>query len=327
MAVHPAIRVLDPRDRYSPVAVFRSAWRERRLILRLARRQIEARYRGSVLGLVWAVLIPLLMLGVYTFVFSAIFPSKWTEKPPDPNVAESSSPTTSAAAVRDAGDSGGETLPVSARAAAAQERRGLYPFVLVLFTGLILFNLFAESVNRAPGLMLENVTYIKKVIFPLEIMVWVTVLVALFNALVSGALLLLGYLAFRGVPPPAALLLPVLLIPLILLTVGLCWFLASFGVYFRDLAQFIPVLTTVLLFVSPIFYPQDSLVEKVPGVLRPLVYLNPIGASVEPARLALFKGQWPDWRMLLAQTAFGWLIAWLGLAWFTKTRKGFADVV
>lgn len=316
-----AKELLHWRGKYSPAAVLLTGWRERRIILRLARRQIEARYRGSMLGIVWSVIVPLLMLGVYTFVFSVIFQNRWKDADEPAAVVTATAPAAEVAAV--AGDPAPEGTDFLTMRLSAARRQGMEPFALVLFTGLILFNLFAECVNRSPGLMLENVTYIKKVIFPLESLAWMTVLVALFNALVSGLVLLVGYLLTRGLPPPAALLLPLFALPLILLTVGLSWFLSSLGVYFRDLQQFIPVLTTILMFLSPIFYPRDAF----PAALQPLNDLNPIGASVEAARAALFKGQWPDWTVLAGQTLLGWLIAWVGLAWFRKTRKGFADVV
>lgn len=304
----------------NPLEVLTCGWRERRLIQRLATREIETRYRGSILGLTWSLIVPLLLLAVYTFVFSVIFGLRWD-------------------------------VPV--------EGRGV--FAIVLFTGLILFNVFAECVNRAPGLMIERVAYIKKVVFPLEIIAWVTLLVALFNAAVSSVALLVGYLVFVGIPPLTAIAAPFALLPLILLTLGLTWFLSSVGVYLRDFQQFVPVLVMIVMYLNPVFYPLEVLLNRVGKVPPPvpaaeapadtaagiehavvpepptpsrlarivhIVYkLSPFAVAIEEARGALFKGVWPSWRALLFHTGLAWGVAWLGFMWFNKTRKGFADVL
>lgn len=196
-------------------------------------------------------------------------------------------------------------------------------FALVLFAGLMMFNLFAECINRAPGLILSNVNYVKKVVFPLEILPAVTLLAALFHLLISLGVWLLAYVIFFGVPHATVLYLPLIVLPLVVFIMGLGWALASLGVYLRDVSQFIGLLTTVLMFLSPIFYPATALPEN----YRHLLYLNPLTPVIEQTRDVLFWGKNPDFLMLGLYWLITAIIAWLGFAWFQKTRKGFADVL
>jgi lipopolysaccharide transport system permease protein len=261
------------------------AWRNRLLILRLAKREIESRYRGSLLGLAWSVLVPLMMLVIYTFVFSIVFQARWD-------------------------------TPISSRG----------EFAMLIFSGLIAFNFFAECIIRAPGLMLENVSYIKKVIFPLETLPWVIICVALFNAFVSFLVLAIFYAFLRGMPPLSAIFLPLLLIPLVLLSLGFTCFISSFGVFVRDLRQFTGVLTTIIMFMSPVFYPISS----VPAKLQKVLYLNPLTILLETSKDLLFWGRLPNetqFTILLCYLLASWLFCWAGYVWLMKTKKGFADVV
>jgi len=196
-------------------------------------------------------------------------------------------------------------------------------FALIVFAGLITFNFFAECLNRAPGLMLENTAYIKRMRFPLEVLPLVCVGSAGFNALANALILFAWYAVLLGVPPATALLLPVALLPLVLLTLGLVWLFSSLGVYIRDLRQFLPVVTTLLIFFSPVFYP----VSAVKGGVRLVLWLNPLTTGLETIRAVLFWGKLPDWPSYAAFLLFSSLTAWLGYAWFMKTQRGFADVV
>src|SRR5690554_4282924 len=202
----------------TPREMLASLWRNRRLINAMVRREVIGRYRGSFMGILWSFFNPLLMLAVYTFVFSFVFKARW--------------------------DTGSDSK---------------IEFALILFSGLIVFNIFSECVNRAPSLMLANVNFVKKVIFPLEVLPWVVLGTTLFHALISLAVWLIAYVAFFGVPAPSVFVLPIVLLPLMLFTLGLSWGLASLGVYLRDIAQFIGILTTVMMFLSPIFYPATAL--------------------------------------------------------------------
>lgn len=196
-------------------------------------------------------------------------------------------------------------------------------FALVLFAGLIVFNLFSECINRAPSIILANTNYVKKVIFPLEILPWVALGTALFQALMSFGVWLLFYLVIFGIPHATLCLLPLMLLPLLFLTMGFSWFLASLGVYLRDVGQLIGIVTTVLMFLSPIFYPISSL----PVHYRHFLQLNPLTPVIEGVRDVLFWGKIPNIGMYGIYLSVTVVFSWLGFIWFQKSRKGFADVL
>lgn len=196
-------------------------------------------------------------------------------------------------------------------------------FAVVLFAGLIVHTLFSDVINRAPQLVLGNVNYVKKVVFPLEILPVVQLLSATFHALVSVVVLIAAQLVFQGSLPITALLLPVVLLPFLLLTLGLAWCLASLGVFVRDVGQTISLITSVMLFMSPVFFPVQSL----PPALQPWMHLNPLTFVIEQVREVVVWGRLPDWQGLAVYSLASIATAWLGFAWFQKTRKGFADVL
>jgi lipopolysaccharide transport system permease protein len=266
----------------SPPAMVMSLWRHRALLQLLIAREIVGRYKGSAMGLMWSLFYPLLMLAVYTFVFSVVFQARW-----------------------------GVTNESKTQ------------FALVLFAGLMAYQLFAECLTRAPTLVLSNVNYVKKVVFPLEILPWITLGAALFHMVVSFVVWLGAYILLFGIPPATALLLPVVLVPLVLLILGASWLLASLGVYLRDVVQVIGVFTTMLLFLTPIFYP----IEILPENFQFWMMLNPLTHIVGWVRDVLIWGRVPDWQLFGIFISLSLLIAWLGFAWFQKTRKGFADVL
>lgn len=252
----------------------------------MIKREVIGRYRGSFLGLLWTLINPVLMLSIYTFVFSVVF--KVRLEPQNSYLYDDK-----------------------------------FAFAILLFTGLILFNLFSECLSRAPGLILTNVNYVKKVIFPLEILPLVSLGSALFHAGISF-LVLFSFLLIIEYPIEWTIIfLPVILLPLILLTLGLSWILASLGVFVRDIGQFIGLILTMLLFLSPIFYPASALPESI----RDYLFLNPLTLIIEQARAVILYGQPPDWSSLALYYLPALFVAWFGLAWFKKTRKGFADVL
>jgi lipopolysaccharide transport system permease protein len=263
-------------------ALARSLHTHADLIQQLVRREVGGRYRGSVLGLLWSFFNPVLMLIVYTIVFSVVFKARWP---------------------------GG-----------SQSRA---EFALVLFAGLMVFNFFSECVNRAPSLVVGNVNYVKKVVFPLEVLPVVSMGAAAFHLLVSMAVWLVFYMLFFGIPHPTLLQLPLVLVPLVLLTAGLSWLLASLSAFLRDVAQVVSVATTVLLFLSPVFFP----VSVLPPAYQSLVRLSPLTYVVEQARDVMVWGRGIHWVSWSGYTAACACVAWLGFAWFQKTRKGFADVL
>jgi lipopolysaccharide transport system permease protein len=196
-------------------------------------------------------------------------------------------------------------------------------FALVLFAGMLVFSLFSECLSRAPGLILGNVNYVKKVVFPLEILPVVVLGSAFFHFLVGLVVWLIFYLLFFGIPSPTILQLPLLILPLILMTLGFSWFLASLGVYLRDVGQIIGVVITVLMFLSPIFYPID----RWPEALRPFMHISPLTFVVEQARSTMIWGKSIDGVAWLIYMAISTFVTWFGFVWFQKTRKGFADVL
>jgi len=196
-------------------------------------------------------------------------------------------------------------------------------FALVLFAGLVVYALFSECVTRAPTLVLTHPTYVKKIVFPLEVLPWVAMGTALFHAAVSLVVLVLARTVLHGIPPWTVVLLPLILTPCILFTMGLSWLLASLGVFFRDVVQTVGLFTMAVLFLSPVFYPVSALPEGV----RKWVWLNPLTASIEDVRGALFLGETPAWHLFILALAIAYGVAWAGLAWFQKTRGSFADVL
>ncbi|MGD9503823.1 MAG: ABC transporter permease [Syntrophobacteraceae bacterium] len=196
-------------------------------------------------------------------------------------------------------------------------------FALVLFVGLFIFNFFAECINRAPTLIITNVNYVKKVVFPLETLAVISLGSAMFHMLVTLIVWFAFYCILFGLPQPTAALLPLVLLPLVLITLGLSWLLTSLGVYLRDVVQVVGILTTTLMFLSPIFYPISAL----PPAYQRLLFLNPLTTVIEQARDVLIWGKMPNWIYWTIYLGASFLVAWLGFAWFQKTRKGFADVL
>lgn len=196
-------------------------------------------------------------------------------------------------------------------------------FAVVLFAGMIVHALFAEVLNRAPTIILGNVNYVKKVVFPLEILTVVSLSAALFHALVSLLVLLLAFAMFNGFIHWTTIFAPVVLLPLMILSLGFGWILSSLGVFVRDIGQIIGVLTSALMFLSPVFYPVSALPESV----QPWLHLNPLTFIIEQTRDVLIWGRMPDWEGLTFYLIGAGIFAWLGYFWFQKTRKGFADVL
>lgn len=268
----------------SLISLAKSLWRNRQLIMQMSKREVVGRYKGSAMGMAWSFFNPVFMLVVYTFVFSEIFKSRWSG----------------------AGANDSKTQ-----------------FAIVLFVGMIVLNLFSEVINRAPGLIIFNVNYVKKVIFPIEVLPVIAMVAALFHSVISIGVLLVAFVVFNGYMHWTLFFTPLILMPLVILTVGLAWILASFGVFLRDVGQTVGIITTVLMFLSPVFYPINAVPEK----FRPFILANPLTFIIEQMREAIIFGQSPNWLGLSIYTLIATLVAWLGYAWFQKTRKGFADVL
>lgn len=235
------------------------------------------------MGLGWSLFYPLVMLAIYTFVFSTVFRARW------PGTAED----------------------------------GTADFALLLFVGMIVHGLFAECVNRAPSLILSNPNYVKKVIFPLEVLPCVAMGSAIFHASISLAITLLALLTMHGSLPWTIVLIPFVLLPLLCGTLGIAWFLSALGVYVRDIVQVTGIITTILLFISPVFFP----VASVPQQFQTWIKLNPLTFVIEAGRNILIFGRTFDWNVWIWYAVGGFAVAWVGFWWFQKARRGFADVV
>jgi lipopolysaccharide transport system permease protein len=260
--------------------------RKRDLWWQFTVRAVELRHRGSHLGLLWSVLNPLLMLGLYMFVFGFIFPNKF-------------------------GVLARET-PVD--------------FALALFLGLILYQVIAETLGVAPTLIVGNPNLVKKVVFPLDVLPLSQIGASWFHLLVSLVLLMIGSLAMgRSLTFSGFLWLPVILLPHLLLTAGLCLLLAALGVFFRDISQMIPFISNIIMWASAVIYPT-SRIRAYPAVWNVLKW-NPFLETVQLVRCALLWHR-PINLDLLAYTYAAGATAFLAGGWFfRKMQPAFADVL
>jgi lipopolysaccharide transport system permease protein len=265
---------------------FGNSWTHRVLIWRLSRRELEARFRGSLLGVFWAVVLPLVMLGVFSLVFGSILGNRWARP-------------------------GGHV------------EIGEYGYPMILFSGLIIFGMVSEPINRAPSLVSENVSYVKKVVFPIEILPIVALVTAVITAAISFVVFLAMFFLNYGPPPVTILALPIVLLPLAFMTLGVAYFFASVGVFLRDLAHLTGPLMTVTMFLSPVLYPLENLPEP----YRPWLYLNPLTIGVTQAREVIFWGRLPSLVESIAYFVASLVVVTLGGGWFIRTKKAFADVV
>jgi lipopolysaccharide transport system permease protein len=203
------------------------------------------------------------------------------------------------------------------------EEEGKLDFALVLLSGLIVFNVLAECMTRAPVLILSQPQYVKRIRFPLEVLPVTVLFSAVVHAVVSFLILVAALWLFRGVLNWTILLMPLVVMPLLFLCLGIGWFLASFGVFFRDVNHVVGIATTAVLFLSPIFYP----VSRIPEWLQPFYRLNPLTLIIENTRSVVIWGELPNWGHLSAGLITTFLAALFGYAWFQRTRGGFADVL
>ncbi len=282
--VRPEPAVSSAPTRRSPMVL----WQRCDLIGQLSRREVTQRFRGAVLGVAWSLINPLINLAIYTFVFCVIFKGTWSEPGYDQSLADSR-----------------------------------WFFALMLFAGLIPFTVFSEVAMRAPTLILSVPNYVKKVVFPLEVLPIVVVISTIVHSLLSIGILLIGSILFMHGITPAVFLLPLAYLPLALGCVGLCYFLSSLGMYLRDMAQAIGPVVSILSFLTPIFYPAS----KIPQAYQWLMYLNPLTMVVQVFRRTLLPGPgfpWSGWSILMALSI---AMAAGGYIWFMKTKDGFADVL
>jgi lipopolysaccharide transport system permease protein len=260
-----------------------SIWRHRELIWRLSEREIQGRYRGSTLGLGWSFVQPLTMLAVYTLVFSQVFKARWGT---------------------------GEDL-------------GPLAFAVNLFAGLIVFNLFSECLNRAPGLILANPNYVKKVVFPLEVLAPVAVGTSGFHAITSLLVLVIFEVVAYGRIPLSFLWLPLVWTPFLLGTLAITWVLSALGVFVRDIGQLVGVVVSMLMFLSPIFFPLSAL----PGRWLPVLQLNPLAQIIEETRAVTILGNAPNMTYIIWGITIGMVACEASYRAFQKAKPAFADVI
>jgi lipopolysaccharide transport system permease protein len=270
-------------DYANPLAMGRRLWRHRQLIRQLGKRQILENYRASYLGLLWSLVTPLFMLLIYTFVFSIIFQAKW-----------------------DASLTGSQA-----------------EFALILFSGLIAFNIFGDAVLNAPLLITGRPNYVKRIVFPLEVLPVSAMAPVLLQALFNLIILELGSLLFLGHLSTTLYLLPLVLVPLVLLSLGLGWLLASLGVFIRDMIHFLRIVVQLLFFLTPIFYPLSA----VPQAFQFWLRLNPLAYMVDHFRQVTLLGERPDLLEFGGTLLLTALVCLGGYIWFMKSRKTFADVL
>jgi len=256
--------------------------RHRFLVLQLVRRDILGRYQGSVLGVGWGLLSPLLILAAYTFVFRTVFKARW------PGGSDSTS-----------------------------------EFVLQLFAGLLIFNLFSDLLGRAPRIVLDQPNLVKRVVFPLEVLAWVSVGAVMFHSALALAILLAAAAALGTPLTPWVLAIPLILACTVPFLLGFGWLLSGLGVFLRDIGHVIGPAMSLLLFASPVLYPTQAL----PPLAAKLLWLNPLTIPIESLRSVVLHGRPPDWAALVTYTIIGLAFASLSHRLFERIRPAFADEV
>lgn len=257
-------------------------WQHRELLWQFTVRNVELRHRGSHLGLVWSLLNPLLMLGLYVLVFGYIFGGTFGIIPNETRV----------------------------------------DYALGIFLGLTLFHFFAEVLGLAPTLIIGNPNFVKKVVFPLEILPASSVFGALFHLMISLALVFLSLLLFSQHIPASILWLPVIMVPLILIGLGVSWFISALGVFFRDISQVIQFISMALLWASGVFFSA----QKYPAAWAYLRY-NPLLLAIDLSRDAALWARPLNFHHLIYLYASGLLTCYLGHLAFKRMKPAFADVI
>ena len=261
----------------------RNLWQHRDLIRQFTKREIEGRYKGSFLGIFWSIINPLILLLCYTFVFGVVFQSRWAQAKTD----------------------------------------SLLEFAVTIFCGLTVFNLFSETVGRSPTLVVAVPNYVKKVVFPLEILPLSSLVVSAYFSLFSFAILIIANFFVTGSIPWTIVFVPIILLPLFGFSLGISWLLASFGVFVRDITYFIALILQLLFFLTPIFYSLESVPSSFVGIIR----ANPLASIVENVRRVVLWGMYPNWVDILIWTTIACVVLVVAYAWFMKTKKAFADVI
>lgn len=297
----------DPILRFiSPMAPIRTILKHRELLGQLARREVVGRYRGSYLGVLWALLTPLMTLAVFSLVFGTIHNNKWA-KPAHIDQQQHRQVASDGASIKPPAPS-----PLE--------------FPMNMFIGIIMFGIFSEVATRAAVLITSNPNFVKKAVFPLELLGVSVAIGSVVHALMTLAIELVFVWIVQGHVPMTALLLPVVFIPAFLLTLGACWALAAMGVFFRDLGQAVGPVVQLMFFLTPIVYSMRAF-ENTPTAGWLLRMFNPFVTIVENARRLLIDGEMPDWSALAIVTVVSGVVAMIGYIIFMKVRRYFADAM
>ena len=247
------------------------------------RRNVEIRHKGSYLGFLWSILNPLLMLGIYTYVFGYVLGGKFGARP-------------------------GETR---------------VDYALALFVGMNVYRLVAETLGVAPLIVVNSANFVKKVVFPVEILPVATVGASFYHFLISTALTLIGIAVLGPGLGWGALWLPVIFVPLLLLALGVAWFFSALGVFFRDIAQITEFLSVALMFASAVFFPAKSITPAAWAILK----FNPLIHAIELSRNCALWSLPVDLGYLAYLYAAGIFSAAVGYYCFQRLRPAFADVI
>lgn len=249
----------------------------------LVAQDLSVRYRGTLLGRVWPLLMPILMLAVFGFVFGAVFRARW------PGLAE-------------------------------DDHLG---FTLNLFAGLVVHGLLAEAITQSAGLMQRNVNFVRKMVFPLPVLVAVPLGTAMFHSVFGFTIIVVVNAVFGSGLHPSLLALPAVLLPYLALLYGLSLLVAALSVYLRDLNQVAGVLVTIALFTGTVFFPRDMVPEMLEGV----VSYNPITWPTEAVRACVLRGEWPDPVSFGVYALVACIVLGIGAWVFGLLRRGFADLL
>ncbi len=275
---------IPPPAYFDPLPIARDLWKNRQLIFSLAIRDVQARFAGSWFGAAWIVLKPLFLLAVYTFVFGVVFHARWAQ---------------------------------------AEEANSVFSYSVALFCGLVAFGIFAESVGTAPFLIQRQAGFVKKMVFPVQILPVAFLLSVVLSAMPSAVILMIGVFVLRGTIPLYALLFPLVVLPLALLALAFSWGLAAVGVFFRDLENGVGLAIALLYFSTPIFYPA----EAVPPPYRTMLTFNPLSVIVGAARDVVVWGHPPNWGSLAAVMLISVMAAQVGYGLIIRVKHSFPDVL
>ena len=261
-------------------------FKKRELLWQFLVRNIKSRHRGSILGALWLIMNPLLMLSLYVFAFGVVFGGRFTDSPSE------------------------STLD----------------YALGVFLGLSVLSLVSGVIGSASGIIVAQPNFVKKVVFPLEILPAATVGALTYDMLIGFGLCILGIISFGNGIDTSALFGILIVIPAFLIALGLSWFLSALGVFIRDLSQLASFLGLALLYASGVFYSASKAQSTAPVIWEFLKW-NPLLQIIDSLRQVLLWGGEPDWLMIAYCWIFGLGCLFCGAWFFNRLRPAFADVI